>query len=223
VLRQSRPPRRPCGPFPTASSPGPPVPFAPEVLGTRAVASERASCRTTMARDPAVRRQLLCQARLPRPASYEVVMAGTFLRAVGRGLAGYLGRCCPCAGRRSLLSQRRPTPRSVLVVPDELRYPDLPTTGLASSCVTRPPYDLPSTTASSPRMEHRRAGAHRGQPAWALPAGRSPALPTPSSASNRRLVSPLTSSTHSPAKGTTGVAQFRRAAPAGPPRDHSAK
>jgi hypothetical protein len=150
-------------------------------------------------------------------------MEGTFLRAVGRGAAGYLGRCCPCAGRCSLLSQHRPTPRSVLVVPDELRYPDLSTTGLASSCVTRPPYDLPSTTASSPRPEHRRAGAHRGQPAWAPPTGRSPALPTPSSASNRRLVSPSTSSTHSPAKGVTGVAQFRRAAPAGPPRDHIAK
>jgi hypothetical protein len=37
------------------------------------------------------------------------------------------------------------------------------------------------------------------------------------------MVSPSTFPTHPPAKSPTGLAQFRRAAPAGPPRDHIAK
>jgi hypothetical protein len=105
----------------------------------------------------------------------------------------------------------------------KLQSPTFPSPDKHPSGVTRPPYDLPSTTASSPRPDQCWTAAFRGRAAWAPVAGRPPVFSHQSAASNRWLVCPSTYPTHSPADSPTGVAQFRRATPAGPPRDHIAK
>jgi hypothetical protein len=81
-----------------------------------------------------------------------------------------------------------------------------------------------------PAPPHRLLGRSPAGPsrtAAELPGCRRPALhrrfPTHLRPQNRSMVSPSTFSTHPPAESPTGVAQFRRAAPAGRPRDHIAK
>jgi hypothetical protein len=81
----------------------------------------------------------------------------------------------------------------------------------------------PAPTAPPPRPDHSRTKAFRGGAPWPPVDGHPPVLPHPSTATNRLLVSPSTFPTHPPAESLTGVSQFRRAAPAGPPRGHIAK
>jgi hypothetical protein len=81
----------------------------------------------------------------------------------------------------------------------------------------------PAPTAPPPRPDHSRTKAFRGGARWPPVAGRAPVLPHPSTATNRLSVSPSTFPTHPPTESLTGVSQFRRAAPAGPPRNHIAK
>jgi hypothetical protein len=112
---------------------------------------------------------------------------------------------CPCTSSRAppFSSSCRPVQR-------------LPSSPTQLPNRSAPPRPLPdrSTTGVEP---------HRSQPAWAPPAGRPPVFSHPSAATNRTLVTSSTFSTHPAAETPTGVAQFRRVTPAGPPRDHIAK
>jgi hypothetical protein len=105
------------------------------------------------------------------------------------------------------------------------RAPPFSSSGRLVQRLPSSPTQLPNRPAS-PRLlpDQSTTGAepHRGQPAWAPPAGRSPVSSHPSAATNRTIVTSSTFSTHPSAETPTGVAQFRRAAPAGPPRDHIA-
>jgi hypothetical protein len=167
----------------------------------------------------------LCQARVP-----EALALAPASVAVGAPW----GRSLRLKSRPALAGRREAAPRqavpAVHVAVQRVRCPARAPPPLALvaavQCLRAVPHGLPTVPtppAPPPRPEPRRTVPHRGQPPWAPVAGRSPALPTPSSASNRRLVTSSTSSTHSLAKGATRVAQFRRAAPAAPPRDHIAK
>jgi hypothetical protein len=81
----------------------------------------------------------------------------------------------------------------------------------------------PAPIVPPPGPEPRRTESHRGQAAWAPPAGPHRRFSHSSAATNRRVVSSSSFSTHPPAESPTGVAQFSRAALAGRPRGHIAK
>jgi hypothetical protein len=84
------------------------------------------------------------------------------------------------------------------------------------------PYNLPVLPVLLSRLETRRSRGRRGRARGAPPDGQLPALPYPSPATNRQRVSPSSSPTPSSAKGATGGAQFRWAAPPSIPRDYIA-
>jgi hypothetical protein len=93
---------------------------------------------------------------------------------------------------------------------------------VSSSSSTRCPLS-PSATVPPSRPEHRRTKGVPQPGSWAPPAGHHRQFSHPSAATNRRVVSSSSFPTHPPAETPTGAAEFRRAAPAGPPRDHIAK
>jgi hypothetical protein len=209
VLRQSRPPRCACGSSPTASRSGPRSPSRLPSLER-----EPSLLRRTAPYCQAVRRLSSCQARLPRSARTPRQPAHTAAPAV------------PAFKGRRTAGSRTPLHAVVLSsCPFPSTTPSLVFLA-AVQCPLAVPHSSPTSPAPphpSPRPEPHRTEPHRGRASWAPPAGLAQAIFHPSAATNRSMVSPSTSSTHSPAKGATGVAQFRRATPAGLPRDHIAK
>jgi hypothetical protein len=168
------------------------------------------SRRTAAARCPAVRHLFPCRARLPRPAPYWGVKAGASIRREGREPTGYKGR---------LLPMRRPTkpfaidlPRRALI---SQPYHHRPSALATSHDPTPPPRAIARTAGAFPPPEHKLQ--RQAPPATAASRHREHPYPVCEHKS-----SPSSSSypTPSPAKGATGAAQFRRAAPPSMPRDY---
>jgi hypothetical protein len=215
MLRQSRSPRHACGSFPTASRSG---------HGPLRAYRPWNACRLYRA----VRRAVHCPAvrhPLPLPGAPTKVCAR--IPRQPAHTAALPKPCAPAAAPayKGHTPTGRARPRHAVVLPFPSTTPPLVLLA-AVQCPLVVPHGSPTSPAPphpSPKPEHRRTEPHRGQAAWAPPAGLAQAISHPSAATNRSLVSPSTFSTHPPAETPTGVAQFRRAAPTGPPGDHIAK
>jgi hypothetical protein len=141
VLRQSHPPRRACGLFPTAWRSGP---WSPSRL--LSLDASRLYCvvprriaRRSVVRFPVMRG---CLGRRRTGA----VKAGTSFASRARGAAGYLGRCCPAqAGAACCPVQARRSCRPGSP-PASFGTPTFPSLAKHPSSPTRPP-QLPYTTA----------------------------------------------------------------------------
>jgi hypothetical protein len=97
----------------------------------------------------------------------------------------------------------------------------------ARSCAVQQfPHGLPTAQhhrALPARPERRQAEGRRGQPPWAPPAGRYPALSHPPAAPNRTLVPPRSPPCPSPTKPGGGSPEFGQPTPASRPRGYIAK
>jgi hypothetical protein len=212
VLRQSCPPRRPCGSSPTASRSGPWSPSRrpslerkPHLPGRTAPRWPPVHSRSRVHAGRGGRRTVALK---PRPIAAPALKAEQRPEPYRPRPVRSADRCtpasCPCARSRA------PPPLAhfaaiqyLLAVPHG--FPN-----------------LPAPTVPPPRPERRRTEQRRGQAPWAPPAGHPPMFPHTSVATNRSMMSPSTFSTPSPAESPTGMAQFRRAAPPSMPRDHIA-